>query len=104
MLIDFLHSEILHITSPHCISVRLCSSKDLYCELQESLANTYSGRDCLQYSLSPDESPQPGQSYVVCTPAAWYRSLVITVNKDRDKILVRLVDSGRVVEVSASAL
>jgi len=99
-----LHSEILQITSPYCISVRLCSSKDSYCELQESLANTYSGKDCLQYSLLAGESPQPGQSYAVCTPAAWYRGLVITVNKDMDKILVRLVDSGRMLEVSASAL
>jgi len=78
--------------------------KDSYCELQESLANTYSGRDCLQYSLPPCESPQPGQSYAVCTPAAWYRGVAFTVNKDMDKILVRLVDSGRMIEVSASAL
>ena len=99
-----LHAEILHITSPNCISVRLCSYKDLYCELQESLANTYSGMDCLQYSLTEGDSPQLGQSYAVCMPAAWYRGLVITANKDVDKFVVRLVDSGRVVEVNASAL
>jgi len=97
--------EILHISSPHCIYVRLCSIKDLFCEVQESLANTYSEKNSLlQYSLPSGEHPKLGQSYAVRMPSAWYRGVLINNTKNMDKFLVRLVDAGRIAEVHISAL
>jgi len=97
-------AEILHITSPACISVRLCTMKDMFCEMQQSLANSYCSNNHLQYRLQTGEFPQPGQSYAVRMPAAWYRGVVTSVNKNMDMFTVRLVDAGRIVLVYASAL
>jgi len=99
-----MQAEILDISSPHCISVRLSTSKDLFCLLQQSLSTLYCSDEGLLFSLQPGEYPRPGQSYAVNMPAAWYRGLVIHPNQDMNSFMVRLVDVGRVVKVKASAL
>ena len=99
-----MEAEILNITSPYCISVRLSKSKDMFCLLQQSLSTLYCSDERLQFSLQPSEFPRPGQSYVVNMPAAWYRELVIHPIQDMDTIIIRLVDVGTMVKVKASLL
>eukprot|EP00092_Neocalanus_flemingeri_P037632 GFUD01040969.1.p1 GENE.GFUD01040969.1~~GFUD01040969.1.p1 ORF type:complete len:741 (+),score=250.37 GFUD01040969.1:1340-3562(+) len=99
-----LQAEILQITSPHCISVRLSDAKDVFCLLQESLSSVYCSDARLQYSLQPGQYPSSGQSYAVSLPGAWYRGLVLHPDQDMTRFKVRLVDAGRVVEVSAAEL
>ena len=100
-----LQAEVLDIISPHCIYVRLCSMKDRFCLLQQSLTTFYCSDEHLQYTLQPEHILRPGQSYAVCRAAAWYRGVVINTNKDMNTTLVRLIDVGRLVEeVSASSL
>ena len=99
-----LQAEVLEIISPHCIYVRLCSIKDIFCLLQQSLTTFYCNDEHLQFTLQPETIPRPGQSYAVSMPAAWYRGVVMNIIKDMDTTLVRLIDVGRLVEVSASTL
>ena len=99
-----LQAEVLEIISTHYIYVRLCSIKDIFCLLQQSLTTFYCNDEHLQFTLQPETIPRPGQSYAVSRPAAWYRGVINNINKDMDTTLVRLIDVGRLVEVSASSL